>query len=145
MRLGTAAGGTSPGPGGTPTKLGRERCWIVGLETRNSSKNEKGSVSANRVRCVSPLVTPAAAADDDDMVVMASRRSASYVGNVRFLKERIERKASARASWKEAPCAGGYAGMTRVVTRAARCGAVASRATHASVSSSSELESTSVR
>ena len=33
----------------------------------------------------------------------------------------------------------------RVVTSAARCGADASRAMHASVSSSSKLESTSVR
>ena len=79
----------------------------MGLETRNSSKKEKGSVSANRVRYVSPLVTPTAADDDDDIAVMASRRSVSYVGNVRFFKARIERKASARASWKEAPCAGG--------------------------------------
>ena len=118
----------------------------MGLETRNSSKKEKGSVSANRVRCVSPLVAPAGDDDDDDdIAVMASRRSLSYAGNVRFLKARIERRASARASWKEAPCAGGYAGIMRVVTSAARCGAVASRAMHASVSSSSELESTSVR
>ena len=70
----------------------------MGLETRNSLKKEKGSVSANRVRCVS---------DDDDDAVTASRRSASYAGNVRFLKARIERKASARASRKDAPCAGG--------------------------------------
>ena len=73
----------------------------MGLETRNSSKKEKGSVSAKRVRCVSPLVAPA---DDDNAAdVTALRRSASYAGNVRFFKARIERKASARASWKDAP------------------------------------------
>jgi hypothetical protein len=38
-----------------PIKFGRERWWIVGLETRNSSKKEDGSVSASRIRCVSPL------------------------------------------------------------------------------------------
>jgi hypothetical protein len=115
----------------------------VGLETRNSLKKVKGSVSDNRVRCVSPLVAPPD--DDDAAAVTASRRSASYDGKVRFLKARIERKASARASWKDAPCAGGYAGIVRVVTSEARWGAAASRAMHASVSSSSELESTSVR
>jgi hypothetical protein len=97
---------------------------------------------------VSPLVAPADDGDEDndvdDAAVTASRRSASYAGNVRFLKARIERKASARASWKDGPCAGGYAGIMRVVTSAARCGADASRAMHASVSSSSELDSTSV-
>ena len=76
----------------------------MGLETRNSSKKEKGSVSAKRVRCVSPLVALADDDDDDNAAdVTALRRSASYAGNVRFFKARIERKASARASWKDAP------------------------------------------
>jgi hypothetical protein len=98
-----AVEGTSPGPGGTPIKLGRERYCIVGLDTRNWSKNVKGSVSANNVRCVRPLISATDDEDDDDNAVTASRRSASYAGNVRFLKARMERKASANASWKEAP------------------------------------------
>lgn len=114
---------------------------IDGLETRNSSKKEKGSVSANRVRCVSPPATD----DDADNAVTARSRSASYAGSVRFVKARIARKAIASASWKDAPCAVGYVGMTSVVTSAARCGAVASRATHASVSSTSMAENTRVR
>ncbi len=115
----------------------------MGLETRNWPKKVKGNVSANNVRRVIPRVVPAD--DDDDNAVTASRRSASYAGNVRFFRARIVRKASARASWKDGPCAGGYAGITRVVTSAARCGDAASRAMHASVSSSSKLESTRVR
>ena len=139
-RYGTAVGGTSPGPGGMPIKFGRERCSIVGLKTRNWSKKANGSVSANSVRCVIPP-----AGDDPDDAVTARSRSASYAGSVSFVKARIARSAIASASWNDAICAGGNVGMARVVTSAARCGAFASRAMHASVTATSVGENSSVR
>ena len=110
------------------------------VETEELVEESKGSVSANRVRCVIPPVD-----DDPDDAVTARSRSASYVGSVRSVKARIARNAITSASRNDAPCASGYAGITRVVTSAARCGAFASRAMHASVTSISVGESSSVR
>jgi len=52
IRWGMAVERTSPGPGRTPTNLGRVRWMICRQAGRNWSKNTKRGVSPSSMRCV---------------------------------------------------------------------------------------------